>query len=915
MAIQLERRIPQGVEKLSTLAGHKDEISGLVWSPHERALASQSRDNHVIIWKDASSNDTATEDYYQATLPVWSRREYGLLVHDSKEKRLYRVHPFASTRVTLLSNRDLYSEKIWCGIKHIAVELAETKISLIDIEKKTIDDVRHSFSNIHQCEFSPDSSTMLVSSYEGEFELYYTSSRSKIRTRRSRLQQGLKGTWRPDGEQIATDWDEGSIQIWDSELKNEVVNLLQTGSPKKSFSFSPDGRLFLIHSNDKKIHFLESSSWREKALMDISSAGNAVIPVAWHPTESLFASISEDNSEIDIWEYDAETILKSAPQREDAEIDSTQKIAKKSRKLTTKKKAMKKTAKRKKATKKTTKRKTKKKVSAPTAGSISFRVKPAAVQLAIKAISDKPIDDQAKDLLNYNVYAKALADFIMLRKTNTPLTLAIDAPWGKGKSSIMKLMKNEVKEYGLIPIWFNAWRYEKAENLWAALAQKLLNTVQEKWRWRRRIFFGLALYWRRFKEEHTDLGISMKILKGLFFLVKSIIKGPISTIKLSNLRLREFLFDPNYKERAGFIDIFHNDFERIVNLIRDLEAKRKRSKAELPEGFKKADQGRLVIFIDDLDRCPPPKPVEIIEAINVILNFEHCVFVLGMDLDMICASIETKYDSLLEYLRDKSEGCDPRLGQRFMEKIVEVNFRIPEIAEGDLKNLYSSFFVQGKKSEIDRDEPAESAPREQTIEERHIPRPDFHRQVKQIYADSKDEIEDPGRISEWADKYRKINPDVDPTIVSEVKRHMVGHSFNIDSPEVQEAVELVAGQMDPNPRKIKRFINIFRLRTTVAVMMGRLDETITLNHLAQWTFLYMDWPELAKTALDSPLVLMNLIDKSKKVSRNKTRKANIHSDDDLLKKIEKWRKDSDLMKFLKSLEGFSEEIIEKLKSL
>ena len=75
------------------------------------------------------------------------------------------------------------------------------------------------------------------------------------------------------------------------------------------------------------------------------------------------------------------------------------------------------------------------------------------------------------------------------------------------------------------------------------------------------------------------------------------------------------------------------------------------------------------IFIDDLDRCPPPKPVDIIEAINVILNFNNCVYVLGMDTDMVCASIETKYNPLTEYFRKKDKMDDPKIGQRFMEKI------------------------------------------------------------------------------------------------------------------------------------------------------------------------------------------------------------------------------------------------------
>ena len=78
------------------------------------------------------------------------------------------------------------------------------------------------------------------------------------------------------------------------------------------------------------------------------------------------------------------------------------------------------------------------------------------------------------------------------------------------------------------------------------------------------------------------------------------------------------VFDrPNYKDKVGFLTKFEKDFARIVELATGNGIGRKKSK--------------LIIFIDDLDRCKPPKAADIIEAINLFLDAEGCVFVVVMD--------------------------------------------------------------------------------------------------------------------------------------------------------------------------------------------------------------------------------------------------------------------------------------------
>lgn len=114
-----------------------------------------------------------------------------------------------------------------------------------------------------------------------------------------------------------------------------------------------------------------------------------------------------------------------------------------------------------------------------------------------------------EDTLGFGPYVRAMAAFLTNPRTKGPLTISIEGEWGSGKSSFMLQLKdhllgNEKKEIRSVAevwsdklkkpvkvpivVWFNAWRNDKAEELWAAFAQAILRELSSKltfWgRWR-----------------------------------------------------------------------------------------------------------------------------------------------------------------------------------------------------------------------------------------------------------------------------------------------------------------------------------------------------------------------------------------------------------------------------------------------
>lgn len=80
------------------------------------------------------------------------------------------------------------------------------------------------------------------------------------------------------------------------------------------------------------------------------------------------------------------------------------------------------------------------------------------------------------------------------------------------------------------------------------------------------------------------------------------------------------------------------------------------------------DKGRVVFFIDDLDRLKPVQAIEVLEIIKNYLDIERCVFVLAIDYDVIIDGVKEKYGN----------DFSTKKAHQFFEKIIQVPFKLPK---------------------------------------------------------------------------------------------------------------------------------------------------------------------------------------------------------------------------------------------
>ncbi|MCB9457833.1 MAG: TIR domain-containing protein [Anaerolineaceae bacterium] len=546
----------------------------------------------------------------------------------------------------------------------------------------------------------------------------------------------------------------------------------------------------------------------------------------------------------------------------------------------------------------------------------------------IHVLTDAPT---TADVLGFRDYAIVLAEFIRSQQHRKddheqpkengiakpadgilpkPLVIAIDAPWGTGKTSLMYMLQEELKsgEGGFIPVWFNAWKYDQEESLWAALALKILRDVpQHGGFWSRvRLWWSsvdvpkatrtiirwvvyavmvgvlgfLALWfassWAFSSLQPGDkdilpmLGL-LEVLAQVFVPVYGgsaiSILGVFAMIAVGvqvyrrffkfDLNIAQYIKQPNYGERVGFLGEFDDDFRRIVRAVTQ--------KGKNP----------LVIFIDDLDRCEPPRSVEIIEAINVLIDSQYCVYIIGMDSRGVAASIENKYAELKDFYESESDPGGLTLGQQFLEKIIQINFRIPPVTEETI----AGFIDQNLRS-INPPLLAQEQDNLQRSLERSVAGLGYNpRRVKRLMTELLNrprkllsssgavpgsesgvpEQTEPGQAVKTV-ALSDSAPDAELEQRRQRAREFQDMSFE-DLEAVQQATFHAASVLDYNPRKIKRFLNEFRLRAAIAdqrnlLTLGEID----LSRLGNWITIGTRWPDIIGILTEHPTFAAELLD-------------------------------------------------------
>ena len=247
----------------------------------------------------------------------------------------------------------------------------------------------------------------------------------------------------------------------------------------------------------------------------------------------------------------------------------------------------------------------------------------------------------------------------LITKLSDPCTIAIDSPWGTGKTTFLKLLQAELECREIKVSYFNAWENDFDAEPFLLILSHII---------------------KQFSEKERDIAeikkTAIKVLKSIAINGSKAIVSLVAPIGIGDKIIEAS--EETVSDLAGEIFDNFNKEEKEIKILQD----------KLSLLIEK--DNKIVILIDELDRCKPSFCIDLLERIKHIFGTPNIIFVLGTDLEQLGKAVSGVY----------GENYD---GQKYLERFFnfEINLNTPDYKDfwqsltanytgkDDVKSLYN----------------------------------------------------------------------------------------------------------------------------------------------------------------------------------------------------------------------------------
>lgn len=247
-------------------------------------------------------------------------------------------------------------------------------------------------------------------------------------------------------------------------------------------------------------------------------------------------------------------------------------------------------------------------------------------------MQQKPKTFADDDLFGREAYAKFLEKLILncgeyhRDDDMKAYTIAIDSPWGTGKSVFLEKFENMLMEdypEKIQVIHYNAWQ----NDFWKNAFEPFADTI-----------FRHDLFWKELANE-TLRDTSKHLMDAAKNVGIAFLKAQLSSV-----------VDIAYLEKAGigFLDGLKEEMDQSPNSVGKEYRDYTESIQQLQNVMKnfleeRLKDGKLVIIIDELDRCRPTFAIDTLEIIKHIMDVPNVVYIFALDVKQLGAAIKQVY--------------------------------------------------------------------------------------------------------------------------------------------------------------------------------------------------------------------------------------------------------------------------------
>ncbi len=230
-----------------------------------------------------------------------------------------------------------------------------------------------------------------------------------------------------------------------------------------------------------------------------------------------------------------------------------------------------------------------------------------------------------------------------------PCVLAIDAPWGEGKSTFINMWTGHLQREDFFVVNFSAWETDFATEPFIALSEELSQDLEQ--------------YMTRSAKLAAAMG---KVGRAAKAMVKRALPTVVSIGTQGVLDVKPFMEEFSEERMSGY-----REARKAMREFRD-------SLEEMATSLAESNEGRpLIVIIDELERCRPTYGVKLLEVAKHLFAVDHIVFVLAVNRLEFEHSIRGLYGSEFDaqgYLR-RFFDIDFHLSQPDQGGFIESNLR------------------------------------------------------------------------------------------------------------------------------------------------------------------------------------------------------------------------------------------------
>jgi hypothetical protein len=350
--------------------------------------------------------------------------------------------------------------------------------------------------------------------------------------------------------------------------------------------------------------------------------------------------------------------------------------------------------------------------------------------------SDNP---DATDLLGFADVTAPIVEAVLSSKLD-PVTVGIEGDWGSGKTTMLKVLGDELEGGRVVVIETHPWEYDPETDPKAALIAEVLGAVHAAVTERKTMTEAAK---KKFKELAARVQVS-----------KAVKLAATSAMAVAGLPNLVALLDPLFKADSetvpdNALQGFRQEFKELLEL----------------DALKDID--RVVVLVDDLDRCLPETVIATLEALKLFLSVPKMAFVIAADSRAVAQAVATKYEGVPQAAT---------LGAQYLEKIIHIPLRVPALGLPDTEAYLALLML-----------------------DRHVSGDE-----RKPFIDHCNNRREAGEID----------------LLRDLPQQGLDEAAKEDIQLARRLAPVLHGDLQGNPRRLKRFLNAYWMRSTVATKRG-----------------------------------------------------------------------------------------------